>query len=505
MITLSISKPEYQYDIYTLVKSFWPGEEILQNPEPSMEKKDFLSVNINGSEVDICIVSGEIFAADAEQKAFCGVESGKEWGEDGERETTDVINKKSLKKVFYDFLCEYTGKTLPWGNLTGIRPTKLILGMMKEEAAATGEEIGSDKVALSVKEKLFDMHRVGEEKASLGMEIALREEGIMQMLSGTDGYSIYIGIPFCPSTCLYCSFTSNPIFKWKDKMPEYLACLKKELAVTMELMGGKMPDTVYIGGGTPTTLSARELEILLGDIAEQIDFSRVKEFTVEAGRADSITMDKLKVMREFPVSRISVNPQTMKEETLRVIGRNHTVEDVKCAYAMAREAGFDNINMDTILGLPGETVEDVTHTFSEITKLAPESLTVHSLAIKRASKLKQWLETHEGYECMEHEKAMEIAALAAKNMGMEPYYLYRQKNMAGNLENTGYAKPGKYGLYNILIMEEVQSIVALGAGSVSKRVFGDGRIERCDNVKDVALYMEKLDEMLERKRALFGV
>ena len=223
---------------------------------------------------------------------------------------------------------------------------------------------------------------------------------------------------------------------------------------------------------------------------------------MEAGRADSITKEKLEVLKKHGVGRISVNPQTMKEETLRMIGRRHTVDQVKEAFALAKEVGFENINMDLILGLPDESKEDVEMTMREVEKLSPDSITVHSLAIKRASKLSQWIEEN-GISCMKNtEETVEIAAESAKNMGMEPYYLYRQKNMSGNFENVGYAREGKFGIYNILIMEELQTIVALGAGSITKRVCGDGRIERCDNVKDVELYITQIDEMIDRKRKL---
>ncbi len=225
---------------------------------------------------------------------------------------------------------------------------------------------------------------------------------------------------------------------------------------------------------------------------------------MEAGRADSITREKLQVLRKHKITRISVNPQTMKEETLQLIGRRHSVDQVKEAFWLAREEGFDNINMDIILGLPGETQEDVRYTAQEIRKLRPDSLTVHSLAIKRASGLSRWIEEN-GIKALNNtDITMDIAARAAKDMGMEPYYLYRQKNMSGNFENVGYALPGKFGIYNILINEEVQTIAALGAGSISKRVYQDGRIERADNVKDVALYIERIGEMIERKKHLLG-
>ena len=224
---------------------------------------------------------------------------------------------------------------------------------------------------------------------------------------------------------------------------------------------------------------------------------------MEAGRPDSITEEKLAVLREEGISRISINPQTMKEETLKIIGRKHTVKQTIDSFHLARDMGFDNINMDLILGLPKENIRDVEHTMEEIKKLAPDNLTIHSLALKRGARLKMF---REEYENLTFENTWETIALTerlARDMGLSPYYLYRQKNMAGNFENVGYALPGKAGVYNVLIMEEVQSIVALGAGSISKRVYSDGRIERCDNVKDVALYMEKIDEMIDRKRKLF--
>ena len=237
-------------------------------------------------------------------------------------------------------------------------------------------------------------------------------------------------------------------------------------------------------------------------LKERFDFNTVQEFTVEAGRADSITREKLEVLYKHGVDRISVNPQTMNQFTLDAIGRRHTVEQVVEAYNMAREIGFSNINMDLILGLPGEDVAEVTHTIEEVKKLNPDSLTVHSLAIKRASKLAQWIQKHD-ISCINNtDETMEIAMEGAKALNMQPYYLYRQKNMSGNFENVGYAREGKYGIYNILIMEELQTIVALGAGSITKRVCQDGRIERCDHVKDVELYIEQIEEMIERKRKL---
>ena len=349
-----------------------------------------------------------------------------------------------------------------------------------------------------------DTYLISKEKGELAIEIARREKALLDTLHYEDGYSLYIGIPFCPTTCLYCSFTSYPIFSWEKRVSEYLTALEKEIDFVSSFYQDKILDTIYIGGGTPTTLKAPELERLLSYIEARLDLSHLQEFTVEAGRADSITRDKLGVLRKHGVTRISVNPQTMNQKTLDLIGRRHTVEQVKEAFALAREVGFTNINMDIILGLPEETEADVQYTIDEIVKMQPDSLTVHSLAIKRASKLSQWIE-EKGISMLNNtEKTMKIAMKGAKQLRMVPYYLYRQKNMSGNFENVGYATEGNFGIYNILIMEEKQTIVALGAGSITKRVYPDGRIERCDNVKDVGLYIEKIEEMMELKRKLLS-
>ena len=474
-IKVKINKSEREYDVYALLTSFFPETEVVTSENDNEACDGVFSIDENGSNVKLSINFEDLI----KETSF----------------TIESEEKDSAKKEFglklYDFLVEATGLELPWGNLTGIRPTKLIRTMIEED----GEE--------KVRERAYAERRLRGEKLELGIDIAKREIDIMSRLHETDGYSVYVGIPFCPSTCLYCSFTSNPIFKYKDKIKNYLQAIKKELEWDVSHMSDRYLDTIYIGGGTPTTLSPEELDELLGYITNILPMENVREFTIEAGRADSITEEKLDVIKKYPITRISVNPQTMSDKTLKTIGRNHTVQQFIDAFNLVREAGFDNINSDIILGLPGETVEDVKHTIDELIKLAPDSLTVHSLAIKRASRLKRWMDENELEITMDYEEAMRICAEGAKAMGLNPYYLYRQKQMAGNLENTGYSKPGKEGLYNILIMEEIQSIVAMGAGSVSKCVHADGLIERCDNVKDIDLYLSKIDEMIERKDALF--
>ncbi len=487
MFVVELNKANFEYDVHSLVKAFWSEEQVSVLTPKSKEEKRAELVEQVCLRVNIREDGADIWA----KQALCVEEIAFHWEftiQEGDS------YKDALKRFLYRTLSEITGKTLPWGNLTGIRPTKLAYGMLDE--GKRDEEIYAF---------YKDKHYVSDEKAGLSIDIAKRERELLKDVHYEGGYSLYIGIPFCPTTCLYCSFTSYPIAAYRKVVEAYIDCVIKEMEYVSKRYAHKILDSVYIGGGTPTTLEAKQLDRLIGKLKELFDFSTVKEFTVEAGRADSITKDKLEVLFKHGVSRISVNPQTMKQETLDIIGRKATVEQVITAYKLAREVGFDNINMDLILGLPGETQEDVQNTINGVVELNPDSLTVHSLAIKRASKLSQWIQENGVSALNNTDETMRIAAEGAKKLGMEPYYLYRQKNMSGNFENVGYAREGKLGLYNILIMEEKQTIVALGAGSITKIVLPDGRIERCDNVKDVALYIEKIEEMIERKQQLFAL
>ena len=478
MLAVWIDKANYEYDVHSIIKAFFPEETVkVLTPETGELKKEELKNDVRFRIQFDEDGTGKL-VTEAKNFSWC-------W-EEGQGSYKDCF-----KRFLYESLSEITGKTLPWGNLTGIRPTKIAYGMLEE--GKTEEEILS---------YLETKHFVSEEKSKLSIDIARRERELLSGIHYEGGYSLYIGIPFCPTTCLYCSFTSFAIGAYRKQVEDYVDCLIKEMEYVSRRYADKILDSVYIGGGTPTTLEAHQLDRLIGKLKELFGFSQVKEFTVEAGRADSITEEKLQVLYRHGVSRISINPQTMKQETLDIIGRRHTVEQVIEAYQMARRIGFDNINMDLILGLPGETPEDVQHTIDRVVELAPDSLTVHSLAIKRASRLNQWIQENGISALQNTDETMAIAASGAARLGMEPYYLYRQKNMSGNFENVGYAHPGKFGLYNILIMEEKQTIIACGAGSITKRVFPDGRIERCDNVKDVAQYIERIEEMIERKRQL---
>lgn len=348
------------------------------------------------------------------------------------------------------------------------------------------------------------------QKAELATTVAENEHRLVKGIDLDNDYCLYVGIPFCPSRCLYCSFTSYPIGIYAEKAKTYIDTLCKELAYVAEQYKHKRLVAIYIGGGTPTSISHELLAVLLKQIQTVFRLQEPEvagglvEFTVEAGRPDSITPEKLAVMKEYGVTRISINPQTMNDETLRTIGRAHNAAQVKEAFAMARQAGFDNINMDLIAGLPGEDLDSMRHTLAQVRALAPESLTVHSLAIKRAANLNQQMDDYKS--AIHHDMdAMHTAAQeTAQTLGMEPYYLYRQKNIGGNLENVGYAKPGCECLYNILIMEEMTDIIAAGAGASTKLVYhAENRVERVENCKSVDDYINRFDEMLDRKRKAF--
>ena len=483
MIIVKLNKPEFEYDIHSLVKAFFPEE----------------NVSVTAEEKHYDEPASWMFRMDYREDGIA-----VEWRKNGEEEpagqayiAADFTERKEaknqLKQGLYRILSGMTGKELPWGTLTGIRPTKIPMKLLEE---------GQSKE--TIRSYMKDTYFASDEKIELSIEIAERELDILKQIDYENGYSLYIGIPFCPTTCLYCSFTSFPLVTWRAKVDAYLDAVERELDYVAVKFGKKHLNSIYIGGGTPTTLEPYQLDRLIRKIRCSFDLSDCKEFTVEAGRPDSITREKLETLKKWDITRISINPQTMKDETLKIIGRRHTVAQTVESFKLAREIGFDDINMDLIMGLPEETLDDVRCTLEQIKALKPDNLTVHSLALKRAARLNMFKEDYKDYKMVNTTEHMNLTAEYAKEMGLEPYYLYRQKSMAGNLENVGYASPGKAGIYNILIMEEKQTIVACGAGTVTKRVYGDGRIDRCDNVKDVKLYMEKIDEMIARKQKLFA-
>lgn len=460
---------DFYDDAVVLIKSFYPRTEVMQYQEQAEQTRTAQDI----------VIEPEVPEKDGRSK--------KELHE-------------AFKCTLYTKLSAQLNKTLPWGYLTGVRPSKIAYTLLEK---------GADRE--QILEEFTKEHLVSEKKAQLALQVAQTEKSILEKMDYKNGYSLYIGIPFCPTTCLYCSFTSYSLAAYQSKVQPYLEALLKEMKYVSEAMRGRRLDTVYFGGGTPTTLSAGQLDMLLTELERQFDLSACRELTVEAGRPDSITYEKLCVLKAHHVDRISINPQTMNQQTLDLIGRRHTVEQIEEAFALAGKAGLDNINMDMILGLPGENKEMVQHTLEKIKALAPESLTVHSLAIKRAAALNIWREKYLDLQMDNSDEIVSMAADYAHQMGHQPYYMYRQKNMAGNFENVGYSKPGLECIYNILIMEEKQTIIAMGAGASTKIVFQNeteggqaGRIERIENVKDVTNYIQRIDEMIERKRKFFS-
>ena len=469
MIYIKISDMDFYDDAVVLIKSFYPRTEVMQYQEQAEQTRTAQDI----------VIEPEVPEKDGRSK--------KELHE-------------AFKCTLYTKLSAQLNKTLPWGYLTGVRPSKIAYTLLEK---------GADRE--QILEEFTKKHLVSEKKAQLALQVAQTEKSILEKMDYKNGYSLYIGIPFCPTTCLYCSFTSYSLAAYQSKVQPYLEALLKEMKYVSEAMRGRRLDTVYFGGGTPTTLSAGQLDMLLTELERQFDLSACRELTVEAGRPDSITYEKLCVLKAHHVDRISINPQTMNQQTLDLIGRRHTVEQIEEAFALAGKAGLDNINMDMILGLPGENKEMVQHTLEKIKALAPESLTVHSLAIKRAAALNIWREKYRDLQRDNSDEIVSMAADYAHQMGHQPYYMYRQKNMAGNFENVGYSKPGLECIYNILIMEEKQTIIAMGAGASTKIVFQNeteggqaGRIERIENVKDVTNYIQRIDEMIERKRKFFS-
>ncbi len=541
MINIYLNQPQFEYDVHSLVKAFFPREEVEMYytfaeeaargrqlavrhfapeyvPLGEMQQIDqpFAAVPMEPDEIEgnassesdsiNAVDRGQTVGGHNDQIYEISYQQGITtitWLYEGSLHTTtfptDATDrreaKNAVKRGLYRLISDTTGMELPWGGLTGIRPTKLPMKLLEE---------GWEEA--DVRQWMCDTYLASPEKAALSVEIAQRERLLLADIDYENNCSLYVDIPFCPTTCLYCSFTSYPLSAWASRVDEYLDAVEREMDFTAERCRDKKMNTVYIGGGTPTTLTPAQMERLIRMIRSHFDLSICREFTVEAGRPDSITWEKLLVMKENGVERISVNPQTMKQETLDLIGRRHTVEQTIAGYELARKAGFTNINMDLIMGLPRETVADAAHTMGEIAKLGPESVTVHSLAMKRAARLSVQWETYRNEAMVNTQEHMDLCEQYCRRMGLAPYYLYRQKGMAGNLENVGYAAPGKEGLYNILMMEEKQSIMALGAGATTKLVMPNEEadaaghtIYRIENVKDISNYLQRTDEMIARK------
>lgn len=470
MIGLIHNNDRVEADIRDMIYAFYFGEKIKVVDDMSDQFDLYIKAEVTGQEVAFSLIKDQTVIGEEFSKS---------------------MDRDPVKKAMYRLLHKETKKDLPWGTLTGVRPTKIAL-----------EQIEQGVEEENILNSFLDIYDCTRQKAEICTKVAKYEHQILKGIEYEDQYSLYIGIPFCPSTCLYCSFTSYPISRYKDKVDDYLNALFQEIDYVSEKYKNKKLICVYFGGGTPTSISAGQLRRLLSKVKASFDFTHVREFTVEAGRPDSITREKLEVLLEMGVTRISINPQTMNQETLKLIGRAHTVQQTIEAFMLARKVGHKNINMDIIVGLPGEDISHVKRTLEEIALLKPDSLTVHSLALKRAANLNIQMEKYRSMIKGATNEMLELVDQYATELDLSPYYLYRQKNIPGNLENIGYAKQGLECLYNILIMEEKQDIIALGAGSSSKFVFKDRlpKIQRAENVKNVDHYIERVDEMIERKK-----
>lgn len=409
----------------------------------------------------------------------------------------DVENVRELKwevkRQVYIILSACFGQERPWGVLTGIRPAKKIHEYIDRGFTKT------EMMDMLVKEDF-----VSVKKADLLYEVAISERKVLDRSLPND-VSLYIGIPFCPSICHYCSFSSYPVNSKNADPAAYIAAMKIEGAYVADIIRkrGERIKNVYIGGGTPTSISIDTLFEMMENLKKTFDFSSVTEYTVEAGRPDSMSKEKLMLLKSYGVERISVNPQSMNQRTLDLIGRKHTVSEAIEGYYLARETGFEIINMDIIAGLPGESFSDFEKTLDDIYPLSPNNLTVHALAIKRASRLNQNKDEYNIPNSIDVEKMIELSNAYAERMNMKPYYLYRQRNIAGFQENIGFSTIGQECEYNIQIMEERQTIYSIGAGGVTKVISrGNNRVERIFNYKDPKIYISKIKEVLNRKALL---
>ncbi|MGZ4122164.1 MAG: coproporphyrinogen dehydrogenase HemZ [Tumebacillaceae bacterium] len=402
--------------------------------------------------------------------------------------------KQAILRVLHDVLEQLTGEHQPWGILTGVRPLKLVHNMREQ-----------DKPDAYIAEQLRTEYLISEERIALLLEIADSQLRTMPDLYEIDKeVSIYIGIPFCPTHCAYCTF---PAYSMEDKAtyaPSFLDALEREFAAVGEFLHQhNVPvTTVYLGGGTPTSLKAPEMIRVMEALYKHIpDADKWREFTVEAGRPDTITPERVEVMRRYGVNRISVNPQTFKAETLKTIGRGHTPDIVDKRLHLVKEAGFENINMDMILGLPGETLDDVRHTRERIEALNPDSVTVHTMSFKRTAVVNKERDAYEIPHTRIVRQMMAETAEWARGLGYHPYYVYRQKDILGNLENVGYAMPGKDSFYNIAIMEERQSIIGLGGGASSKMYRKGEFLSHVYNPKEPKAYVDSIEQTIQKKLA----
>lgn len=473
-MTIEILGHRHAYEVECLTRVFYPGRKIAVQSE-GLDGPDTITTLVEEKAPGQALVSVRVRLGEFDSR--------REEIVAGDPEKIE----RRLMILLFELLCRQTGQRPPWGTLTGVRPVRLCRELWER-----------GKTDAEILEAMTERYLALPEKVRLCLETGRQEREILSRAE-PNGFSLYISIPFCPTRCLYCSFVSHDIRRAARLLPDYLELLGEELRLTGRIARdlGLRLQTVYVGGGTPTTLEAGELKKILEIVAQNYDFSHILEYTVEAGRPDTVTPEKLSALRQGGVDRISVNPQTMDDEVLRGIGRKHTASEILEGFHMAREAGFRSINMDLIAGLPGERLEGFAQGLRQVMELRPENITVHTLAVKRASHLREQEDAF-APRPLRAAPMLDAAAGALCGGGYRPYYLYRQKGMLENLENVGYSLPGYEGVYNVLVMEEVQTVLAVGAGGVTK-LCAPGVIKRVHNYKYPFEYISGFSFIRERK------
>lgn len=473
-MNLYVKNHNFHFELENLTRLFFPNEKITVIRDFSEPQPPYIYTEVS----DKITISVNIGSFNKSETAV--------------KKLTDDDNELVSAQFLYKLLCDFTGLTQPWGILTGVRPVKLLRRLAEES---------NEEQAVKKFEKDFF---VSNEKIALSRETEHNERKILE-LSKPESFSLYVGIPFCPSRCSYCSFVMASIERAEKLIEPYTKLLCEEIKRTAEIANklGLRLETVYFGGGTPTTLSAEQLDTVLGTVNNSFDMSTCREFTVEAGRPDTIDIAKLFVLKENKVDRISINPQTVNDEVLKTIGRKHTAQQFFDAFELARKCGFDNINTDLIAGLPTDTPESFKNSLDSIVRLNAECITVHTLCMKRASRL-----TTEGVtlDLQQARDAREMLAYTQNILGQNeyiPYYMYRQSRMVGNLENVGWSKKGFESLYNVYVMDETHTILACGSGGVTKlKRNNPDYLERIFNFKYPYEYIDRFDELIQRKSGI---
>ena len=481
---LKLIDHDYKYAVEQIMLVLFPGEKPVYDVENGAASKAVSTLSL-----------GKVWATARTELTWNGVTaagvSRVKLDQLTDELTRNRLLQRILKQSFYKAAVACTGVQPPWGALTGIRPAKLASKAMKE-----------GRTEAQTRRLFLNEFFVSPERTELALDAARASLAAERKLEKQD-ISLYVGIPFCPTRCAYCSFVSADVKRALKLVEPYLDALEQEIDAAADYLrqAGSTVRTIYIGGGTPTTLSAPQLERLITRLRRKLDLSRLAEFTVEAGRPDTITADKMKVLHDLEVDRVSVNPQSMRDEVLAAMGRSHSAGDIFRAYDIVRQSGIPIVNMDLIAGLPRDTVEGFRYTLDTVLALDPENITVHTLALKKGARL---MMEREGLPTGEETSAMlDYAWNSLRRNGQEPYYLYRQKYMSGALENIGWCKPGTEGLYNICIMEELHSILALGAGGSTKLTDpATGRVVRITNPKYPQQYIERIDQICQDKAPL---